>query len=62
MTIEELAKINGELVCIGGPFTGDKPEDYEEAIVGLTDDQKHVIYDYDKLAELMAKVHGKEEE
>ena len=48
--IEELACINEDLV-----YLGDKPEQYQDAIVGITYDNNHVIYDVDKFIELLMK-------
>lgn len=43
---EELKNINEDLV-----YLGDKPEQYQDAIVGITYDNNHVIYSYNKLIE-----------
>jgi len=50
MFFEELSEINEDLV-----FIGDKPEQYKSAILGLTSDDNHVVYSYNKLVEAMMK-------
>lgn len=50
MFFEELSDINEDLV-----FIGDKPEQYKSAILGLTDDDNHVVYSYNKLVDAMMK-------
>lgn len=46
--IEELRSINEELI-----YLGDKPEQYADAIIGITYDGNHVIYSVEKLAECL---------
>ena len=53
MTFDELASINEQL-----KYIGDTPDLYKDAIVGLTSDDEHLIYSYDKLIESMMKVNG----
>jgi hypothetical protein len=48
--LEELKCINEDLV-----YLGDTPEQYQDAIVGITYDNNHVIYDVDKFAECLMK-------
>ena len=48
MLFEELEEINDQLVYIG-----DKPEQYKDAIVGLSHDDNHIIYSYMKLLQCM---------
>lgn len=48
--IDELTSINGELI-----YLGDKPEQYKDAIVGITYDGNHVIYSVEKFAECLMK-------
>ena len=48
--IGELQSINEDLI-----FLGDTPEQYVDAIVGITYDSNHVIYDVDKFAECLMK-------
>ena len=55
--IEELKNQNEDLV-----YLGDTPEQYQEAIVGLTCDGNHVVYDYDTFAECLVKEGMTEEE
>ena len=43
-------------------YLGDTPEQYADAIVGLTCDGNHVVYDYDKFAECLMKEGMTEEE
>lgn len=50
MFFEELSEINEDLI-----FIGDKPEQYKSAILGLTSDDNHVVYSYNKLVEAMRK-------
>lgn len=50
MFFEELSEINENLV-----FIGDKPEQYKSAILGLTSDDNHVVYSYNKLVDAMMK-------
>lgn len=50
MFFEELSEINEDLVYIG-----DKPEQYKSAVIGLTSDDNHVVYSYNKLVEAMMK-------
>lgn len=51
--LEELKGINEDLV-----YLGDKPEQYQDAIVGITYDNNHVIYDVDKFINLMMVQDG----
>ena len=46
--IDELKNENEDLV-----YLGDSPEQYKDAIVGLTCDSNHVVYDYDKFADCL---------
>ena len=46
--IEELKNINEDLI-----YLGDKPEQYQDAIVGITYDGNHVIYSVEKLVECL---------
>jgi hypothetical protein len=48
--LEELKNINEDLV-----YLGNTPEQYQDAIVGITYDSNHVIYDVDKFMELLVK-------
>ena len=48
--IEELQGINENLL-----YLGDKPEQYQDAIVGITYDGNHVIYSVEKFAECLVK-------
>lgn len=51
--IGELQSINEDLI-----FLGDTPEQYVDAIVGVTYDSNHVIYDVDKFINLMVVQDG----
>ena len=51
--LEELKNINEDLV-----YLGDKPEQYQDAIVGITYDNNHVIYDVDRFINLMMVQDG----
>ncbi len=46
--IDELTSINEELI-----YLGDKPEQYADAIIGITYDGNHVIYSVGKFAECL---------
>lgn len=48
--IEELKGINEDLI-----YLGDNPEQYQDAIVGITYDGNHVIYSVEKFAECLVK-------
>ena len=48
--IEELKSINENLI-----YLGDKPEQYQDAIVGVTYDGNHVIYSVEKFEECLVK-------
>lgn len=48
--IAELQSINEDLI-----FLGDTPEQYVDAIVGVTYDSNNVIYDVDKFQECLVK-------
>ena len=48
--IDELTSINEELI-----YLGDKPEQYKDAIVGITYDENHVIYSVEKFVECLMK-------
>ena len=48
--LEELKSINEELI-----YLGDKPEQYADAIVGITYDGNHVIYSVEKFQECLVK-------
>ena len=50
MQFEDLEQINEQLV-----YLGDKPEQYKDAIVGISHDDKHVIYSYGKFQECLVK-------
>lgn len=50
MLFEELEGINDKLV-----YLGDKPEQYKDAIVGLSNDDNHIIYSYNKFMECLMK-------
>ena len=50
MFFEELEGINENLV-----FIGDKADQYKSAILGLTGDDNHVVYSYNKLVDAMMK-------
>lgn len=52
MTFYELASINEQL-----KYIGETPDLYKDAIVGITSDDEHLIYSYDKLIESMMKVN-----
>lgn len=47
---EEFSEINEDLV-----YLGDEPEQYKDAILGLTYDSNHIVYSYEKLQEIMMK-------
>lgn len=51
--IGELQSINEDLI-----FLGDTPEQYVDAIIGVTYDSNHVIYDVDKFINLMMVQDG----
>lgn len=55
--IEELKSQNEDLV-----YLGNTPEQYQDAIVGLTCDGNHVVYDYDKFAESLVSEGMTQEE
>lgn len=48
--IEELKSINEDLI-----YLGDKPEQYQDAIVGITYDSNHIIYSVEKFMECLVK-------
>ena len=48
--VEELKSINEDLI-----YLGDKPEQYADAIVGITYDSNHIIYSVEKFAECLMK-------
>ena len=48
-----MKSINEDLV-----YLGDTPEQYQDAIVGITYDNNHVIYDVDKFIDLMMVQDG----
>lgn len=48
--IDELKSINEDLI-----YLGDKPEQYADAIVGITYDGNNVIYSVEKFAECLVK-------
>ena len=48
--IDELTSINEELI-----YLGDKPEQYKDAIVGITYDGNHIIYSVEKFTECLMK-------
>lgn len=47
---EEMQGWNENLV-----YLGDKPEQYKDAIVGLSNDDNHVIYSYNKFRDCLVK-------
>ena len=53
LNFEELSVINPER-----KYIGETPEMYKDAIVGLSSDDNHLIYSYDKLIESMMKVNN----
>ena len=55
--IEELKSINENLI-----YLGDKPEQYQDAIVGITYDGNHIIYSVVKFAECLKKEDLTDEE
>ena len=55
--IEELKSINEELL-----YLGDKPEQYADAIVGITYDSNHIIYSVEKFMECLMKEGMTEED
>lgn len=57
MLFEELEEINENLV-----YLGEEPAKYKDAIVGLSHDNNHVIYSYNKLVECFQKIDGMSEE
>jgi len=48
--IEELKNINENLI-----YLGDKPEQYMDAIIGVTYDSNHVVYSTEKFEECLVK-------
>ena len=48
--LEQLKCINEDLV-----YLGDTPAQYADAIVGITYDNNHIIYDVDKFQECLVK-------
>ena len=50
MLFEELEQINENLV-----YLGDEPAKYKEAIVGLSHDDNHIIYSYEKFMQCLMK-------
>lgn len=50
MLFEELETINDKLVYIGN-----NPNQYKDAIIGLSHDNSHLIYSWNGLVELMVK-------
>ena len=55
--IEELKSINEELI-----YLGDKPEQYQDAIIGITYDGNHVVYSVEKFMECLKKEDMNDEE
>ena len=51
--IDELKSINEELI-----YLGDKPEQYQDAIVGITYDGNHIIYSVEKFMQCLMKEWG----
>ena len=45
---DELESLNDKLV-----FLGDRPEQYKAAIVGITHDDNHLIYSYEKFRDCL---------
>ena len=50
MLYDELKTANDQLI-----YLGDKPEQYKDAIVGLSHDNNHVIYSYNKFLDCLVK-------
>ena len=48
--VEDLKNINEDLI-----YLGNKPEQYQDAIVGITYDNNHVIYSVEKFVECLMK-------
>ena len=48
--LEELKSINEDLI-----YLGDKPEQYQDAIVGITYDGNHVVYSTETFQECLVK-------
>ncbi len=48
--IDELKSVNESLI-----YLGDKPEQYKDAIVGITYDGNHIIYSVEKFTECLVK-------
>lgn len=57
MLFEELEQINENLV-----YLGDKPEQYKEAIIGLSQDDNHIIYSYNRFKECLMNEGMSEED
>lgn len=57
MMFEEMKEWNEDLV-----YLGDKPEQYKDAIVGLSNDDNHVIYSYNKFRDCLVKEGMTQEE
>ena len=57
MTFEDLKEMNENLV-----YLGDKPEQYKDAIVGLSQDDNHIIYSYSRFKECLMKEGMSEED
>lgn len=55
--LEELKSINENLI-----YLGDKPEQYQDAIVGITYDGNHIIYSVEKFTECLMKEDMTDEE
>lgn len=55
--IEELKSINESLI-----YLGDKPEQYQDAIVGITYDGNHIIYSVEKFTGCLMKEDMTDEE
>lgn len=55
--IDELKSINEDLI-----YLGDKPEQYADAIIGITYDGDHVVYSVEKFMECLKKEDMNDEE
>lgn len=50
MLYDELKTVNDQLV-----YLGNKPEQYKDAIVGLSHDNNHIIYSHNRFIECLMK-------
>ena len=55
--VEELKSINEDLI-----YLGDKPEQYADAIIGVTYDGNHIIYSVEKFQECLMREDMTDEE